>query len=241
MKKSYKKIDLIWLNHVDIVFSQFNSRLKLQRRWGSSTHTNSAGSIMAAKNETIPLNKESSTRVSSQIKTVISLFAELVKTSTPSFDFSLSNLTKRAPFQNLQTDKSKDNDLHTNKNLEQKDGSESRTGIPLYFDILGRKQGGKTVGAIPQWKIKRKTVSQESIDARTKHVVSAVAKAVTKSSLLVRLEDFCRHMFEYPQAKSLASRVRSLNLIIFWSIFIIHLILFCFVSPRRARFQFCYA
>lgn len=185
-----------------------------QRRWGSSTHTNGAGGIIATKNETIPLNKESSARVSSQIKTVISLFVELVKTNTPSFEFSLSNLTKRPPFPNLQTDKSKDNVTNSNKNMEQKDGSESKSGIPSYFDILGRKKEEKTVGAIPQWKIKRKAVSQESIDARTKHVVSAVAKAVTKSSLLVRLEDFCRHMFEYPQAKSLASREGAVSILL---------------------------
>lgn len=180
----------------------------MQKR-GSSSHTNNNGEIVTAKGQTISLNKDSTTRVTSQFKTITTLFVELVKTNTSSFDLSLSSLAKRLPFQNVQTDIPKDN--IANKKLEEKDGVEVKTGIPSYFDIMGRKKEEKKEAAIPQWKIKRKAVSQESVDARTKHVVSAVAKAVTKSSLLVRLEDFCHHLFQYPAAKSVASRVRQLN------------------------------
>jgi hypothetical protein len=191
------------------LFSILFSRLRLQKR-GSSSHPNNNGEIVTSKGETIALNKESTTRVTSQFKTVSSLFVELIKTNTPSFDFSLSSLAKRLPFQNAQTNIPIDS--VANKQLEQKD-VETKTGIPLYFDILGRKKEEKKEVAIPQWKIKRKAVSQESIDARTKHVVSAVAKAVSQSSLLVRLEDFCHHLFQYPAAKSVASRVRQISII----------------------------
>ncbi|XP_046444483.1 calcium-independent phospholipase A2-gamma-like isoform X2 [Daphnia pulex] len=189
----------------------FHNRLKVQKR-GSSSHTNNNGEIVTAKGQTISLNKDSTTRVTSQFKTITTLFVELVKTNTPSFDLSLSSLAKRLPFQNVQTDIPKDN--IANKKLEEKDGVEVKTGIPSYFDILGRKKEEKKEAAIPQWKIKRKAVSQESVDARTKHVVSAVAKAVTKSSLLVRLEDFCHHLFQYPAAKSVASREGAISILL---------------------------
>lgn len=184
--------------------------MRLQKRWATSTtHTNTGEGIVAAnKNDRLSDDKDSSTRVASQIKTVASLFMELVKTTTPSFKQSISNLTKRNPFASLQVE-NKDHLRHADKALEQKNGSEPKTGIPSYFDILGRSKEKTVDAAIPRWKVKRKTISQESVDARTKHVVSAVAKAVTKPSLTVRLEDLCQHLFQYPQAKSLASRVTS--------------------------------
>lgn len=181
-------------------------RLKLQRRWATSTHTNNGDGIVTSnKNDRLSIDKDTSTRVASQIKTVTSLFLELVKSTTPSIKQSISNLTKRNPFANLQTE-NKDQFGQAEKALEQ-NGSESKTGIPSYFDLLGRSKEKTVDAAIPRWKVKRKTISQESVDARTKHVVSAVAKAITKPSLTVRLEDLCQHLFQYPQAKSLATRV----------------------------------
>lgn len=187
------------------LFLIHSSRLKLQRRWAASTHTNSGDGIVSAnKNDRgLSIDKDASTRVASQIKTVTSLFMELVKTTTPSFKQSISNLTKINPFANLQTEK-KDQSGQADKVLEQKNGSESK---PSYFDLLGRSKEKTVDAAIPRWKVKRKTVSQESVDARTKHVVSAVAKAITRPSLTIRLDDLCQHLFQYPQAKSLASRV----------------------------------
>ena len=202
-----KKMDKQYINCL-LWFPDFN-RLKLQqRRWGNSAHTNNSEGIVTAKNETL-MAKDSTTRVATQIKTVTSLFVELVKSTTPSFQVSLANLTKRIPsFPSFQTsDKNKDKIGHVDKS-EQQLGSESKTGIPSYFDILARNKDKLPEAAIPRWKVQRKTVSQDSIDARTKHVVSAVAKSVSQSSLLVRLDDFCNHLFQYPQAKSLASRVR---------------------------------
>lgn len=182
-------------------------RLRLHRHWATSTHTNSGeGIVTTNKNDRLTIDKDAPTRVASQIKTVTSLFVELVKSNTPSIKLSVSNFTKRIPFQSFQVS-NKDQVRHADKAIEQNNVSEAKTGIPSYFDLLGRKE--KTVeAAIPLWKVKRKPFSQESVDTRTKHVVSAVAKAVTKSSLMTRLDDLCQHLFQYPQSKSLASRVR---------------------------------
>ena len=85
-------------------------------------------------------------------------------------------------------------------------------GMPQFLSSLNKPSGNNqppkdAAALIPLWKVKRKSVSQESIDNRTKHVVAAVAKAISKPSLLVRLEDLSQHLFQYPEAKSLAARV----------------------------------
>ena len=70
------------------------------------------------------------------------------------------------------------------------------------------KANAEKLVEVPKWKVRRRSiVAQESIDNRTKHIISAVTKAVSTPSLHNRLEDFCGHLFKYPQAKSLASRV----------------------------------
>lgn len=154
------------------------------------------------------ISKDTQTRVTTQIKTVTSLFMELVKTNTPSFNISLSNFAKKLPFQNFPASKNSESQAGSvNQRLDSKSKTETKSGIPSYFDLLKVKTENTNEEAIPRWKVKRKTISQESIDARTKHVVSAVAKATTQSSLLMRLEELCNHLFQYPQAKSLASRV----------------------------------
>lgn len=135
---------------------------------------------------------------------------ELVKTNSPSIKLSLSDLAKKMPFSNFQISIDRGAQSgNVDSKLEHQDKTEAAksSGIPSYFDLLRVKAEVKDDETIPRWKVKRKTISQESVDARTKHVVSAVAKAVSQSSLVMRLEDFCNHLFQYPQAKSLASRV----------------------------------
>ncbi|XP_046387766.1 calcium-independent phospholipase A2-gamma-like [Ischnura elegans] len=58
--------------------------------------------------------------------------------------------------------------------------------------------------ASPRWKKRNVPVTKASIDARTKHVISSVRSAETKSSRFKRLEDLVSHLNEYPQAKDLA-------------------------------------
>lgn len=183
--------------------------MRLQKRCYSS-HANSGEGIVASKTEALAMSKNVPARTASQIKSLTSLFVELVKTTTPSFQISLSNLTKRIPFPNFQTDDNVNNKVDADKSAEQNNGPEIKTSKSSYFDLLVRSKEKSTAPTVPHWKLKKKAICQESIDARTKYVVSAVAKAGSKSSLLMRLEDLCRHLFQYPQAKSLASRVRLL-------------------------------
>lgn len=168
---------------------------------------------MAAKEDLSVATKPAPMNVTSQIKTVASLFANLVKSTAPSLQESLSTFARNALF---VTNSEKTNEKHSNIKSEElnSNATEKKTTsyFPLYFDLVGRSLQNKVKTeappAVPHWKVKRKAITQESIDARTKHCISAVAKAVTQPSLLVRLEDFCQHLFNYPQAKSLAARVR---------------------------------
>ncbi|XP_065572427.1 calcium-independent phospholipase A2-gamma-like isoform X2 [Artemia franciscana] len=61
--------------------------------------------------------------------------------------------------------------------------------------------------AIPKWKQKaRPIVSKESIDARTKRIIHALARYRNDEDLLVQLDDFCQHLFAFPQARWVAVR-----------------------------------
>ncbi|EFX62708.1 hypothetical protein DAPPUDRAFT_336563 [Daphnia pulex] len=169
----------------------FHNRLKVQKR-GSSSHTNNNGEIVTAKGQTISLNKDSTTRVTSQFKTITTLFVELVKTNTPSFDLSLSSLAKRLPFQNVQTDIPKDN--IANKKLEEKMGLRLRL---VFHHTLISWEGRKK---------KRKKL--QSLNGKSS------ARLLAKRVLLVRLEDFCHHLFQYPAAKSVASREGAISILL---------------------------
>lgn len=159
------------------------------------------GIITTSKNDAITVTKPVPTSVNNQIKTVTSLFFDIVKTATPSVQQSLTELTKKInPFSSTQT-------ATAAKAEEEVARSESGTSLPSYFDIIGRSKEKAAAPVIPLWKLKKRAATQESIDARTKHVVSAVTKAITKTSLLLRLEDLSNHLFQFPEAKSLAARV----------------------------------
>ena len=190
-------------------------RQQHHRYFASSNHQSSSSSdgvAVAAKTDSLVVTKAApaiAMNVTTQIKTVASLFANLVKSSAPSMQESLSKFSKNITFSSNEKTR-----------VNSKDGIQSEEAVktevkttgyfPSYFDLWGRNaQKVKTEAAptVPQWKVKRKTITQESIDARTKHCIQSVANAVTQPSLLVRLEDFCQHLFNYPQSKSLAARV----------------------------------
>jgi hypothetical protein len=183
----------------------------------SSSHQQSSSSssdvAVAAKEDLSVATKAAPMNVTSQIKTVASLFANLVRSTAPSLQDSLSTFAKNALF-TASSEKANGKNSSKSQELINSNGTEKKANsyFPLYFDLMGRSSLNKVKTeappTVPQWKVKRKAITQESIDARTKHCISAVAKAVTQPSLLVRLEDFCQHLFNYPQAKSLAARVR---------------------------------
>jgi len=169
---------------------------------------------VAAKEDLSVTTKAAPMNVTSQIKTVASLFANLVRSTAPSLQDSLSTFAKNAALFATASEKTNGkNSIIKSEELNSNSTEKKTTSyFPLYFDLMGRSSLNKVKTeappAVPHWKLKRKAITQESIDARTKHCISAVAKAVTQPSLLVRLEDFCQHLFNYPQAKSLAARVR---------------------------------
>jgi len=87
--------------------------------------------------------------------------------------------------------------------------------LPLYLAVLGKETKTKPAEEkIARWRVKRMAVSQESIDARSRHVVSAISRSTSVSSLAVRLDDFCNHLFQYPQSKSLATREGAVPLLL---------------------------
>lgn len=197
-----------------------------QRYLASSSHQSSSSSsdvAVAAKEDLSVTTKAAPMNVTSQIKTVASLFANLVRSTAPSFQDSLSTFAKNAANAALFTSASETtngkNSIIKSEELNSNATEKKTTSyFPLYFDLMGRSSLNKVKTeappAVPHWKLKRKAITQESIDGRTKHCVSAVAKAVTQPSLLVRLEDFCKHLFNYPQAKSLAARQGAVSVLL---------------------------
>ena len=189
----------------------------MQKRRAS---TNSSGEISDEKDagasvSTIeaPAQSTPSPDLAHRLKTVASFLYEMAKTSSPPLNVqssisSLSRFTNNIALPSFGG---------VNGNGEKKEGQPDKRAsqekddkLPLYLLSMLGVQTNKGKGGednIPRWKVKRKVVSQDSIDSRTTHVVSAVARASSKSSLLVRLEDFCQHLFQYPQSKSLAARV----------------------------------
>ena len=206
-----------WITYFSLFFSLNRHQ---QRYLASSSHQSSSSSsdvAVAAKEDLSVTTKAAPMNVTSQIKTVASLFANLVRSTAPSLQDSLSTFAKNAANAALFTSASETtngkNSIIKSEELNSNATEKKTTSyFPLYFDLMGRSSLNKVKTeappAVPYWKLKRKAITQESIDGRTKHCVSAVAKAVTQPSLLVRLEDFCKHLFNYPQAKSLAARVR---------------------------------
>lgn len=142
---------------------------------------------------------------------------EMVKKSTPSIQITLPSwIAKRLPF-SPQTNTA-DNVSNTSKTASHEGTTDMITkkmaAASLFLSALSNAQSKTRPAekAIPKWKIKRKPILQESLDARTKHVVSAVFKSTLKSSLLTRLGELSYHLFHYPQSKSLATRVsRQIN------------------------------
>lgn len=184
-------------------------------RWSSSTaHTsNEESRVVEIKKDQINSSGASS-NISTQLKTAASVFLSVLKTGVSNSSFSVSNLVKKVPLvenSRLSEAPGQKKSQETSVHHAEKQ-SEAKSGLAFYAKLMGRGDTNKApeAPAVPRWKLKRRSVSQESIDARTKHVVTSVAKAVTKPSLLLRLEDMCHHLFQYPQAKSLASRVNKI-------------------------------
>ncbi|KAG8222086.1 hypothetical protein J437_LFUL000531 [Ladona fulva] len=67
--------------------------------------------------------------------------------------------------------------------------------------------------AYPKWKSKN-VVSKTCIDARTKHVISSVRSAETRTSLFKRIEDLTSHLNEYPEAKDLAVKEGAISMLL---------------------------
>lgn len=186
----------------------------------STSHTSNHETRVVEANKKEPtFSRSTSNNISTQLKTVASVFLSVLKTGVSSTaSFSVSNLVNKVPLPAEKKPPSKNGTLQQSKvreKTEHDDKSEAKSGFAYYVKLMGGNDIKVPETPIPRWKLKRRSVSQESIDARTKHVVSSVAKAITKPSLLLRLEDMCHHLFQFPQAKSLAARVSVPSLFLF--------------------------
>ena len=203
-----------------ILFSVVSLKVQ-KRRCSSTTSSNEYASGKAGAVTTTP--RISTPAFSTRLRALTSILYDIAKTNTPSITIqipaSVSNLTNKLSFTQLKAAESET--MPSEKAAEfpilPSNGKPTKKipdKIPLYISVLGVQTRTKPEEKIPRWKIKRKVVSQDSIDARTRHVVSAVARASKKSSLVIRLEDFCEHFFQYPQSKSLAAREGAIPLLL---------------------------
>ncbi|XP_071439531.1 calcium-independent phospholipase A2-gamma-like [Hetaerina americana] len=108
----------------------------------------------------------------------------------------------------------KTEEVNTNPNED----SKSQPKIPQYFNNLKLPFSSKPAeildDASPRWRKRNVPVSKASIDARTKHVISSVRSAETKTSRFKRLEDLISHLNEYPQAKDLAVKEGGISMLL---------------------------
>ena len=176
------------------------------RRNASSTTSNQAeinAEIVPKKPESVP--EQLSLRMGAQVKTAGSFFMEMMKSTSPLVTSSVLSWAKRMPFLNEAKSESKPV-LSVEEEIAQQATNRANLSIPRTKELPAAEKAK----VVPKWKVKRKSaVTQESIDNRTKHVISAVAKASTSSSLHSRIDDLCHHLFHYPASKSVASRVRN--------------------------------
>lgn len=191
--------------------SDCNFSFRPQRRNSSSAASNpaAAAQITSEKNASVVVPKDISAGMGTQIRTVSSLFMEMVKSNSPTITTSILQWAKTIPFLN-ETNQTKKSELSVEEEIANKAAQGNQDSMLF---SKSKTQTTEKVKVIPKWKVKRKSaITQESIDSRTKYVILAVAKASSSSSLHKRIDDLCSHLFQYPAAKSLAARVRLFKL-----------------------------